>query len=267
MQRWCGRVAIGMALMALAGAAPAPAGEAPEIGRAETVTNQVTGTLNKSERPLNAGDVVHQTETLETAEDGEGEFVLADDTKLALGPRSSIVLDTFIYDPKKKKDGRIVINATKGAFRFVTGKAAKKAYTITSPTASIGVRGTVFDAYVNDDGEMAVLLVEGEVNVCNTRRSCRRLNQRGRFFHIRRNGSLVGPLRWDGTFLQGIDFGRAFPFVDRRLGIDPVVRFRRAELLGGRLLNQGVAPALRAPQRIVPRVVPRVRPPRIRSPF
>ena len=44
--------------------------------------------------------------------------------------------------------------------------------------------------------------------------------------------------------------GRAFPFIGRRLRISPKVRFRRADLYGGKLLHRGA----------LPRVVPRVRP-------
>jgi hypothetical protein len=35
----------------------------------------------------------------------------------------------------------ISINAVRGAFRFITGKSPKDAYSITTPTATIGVRG------------------------------------------------------------------------------------------------------------------------------
>ena len=55
---------------------------------------------------------------------GKGEFRLNDDTKLALGPGSRLVLDKFVYDSDKKA-GSIVLDLTKGAFRFITGVASK----------------------------------------------------------------------------------------------------------------------------------------------
>ena len=48
-----------------------------------------------------------------TAIDSEAELVLNDETKLAVGPESRIVLDSFIYDPEQK-DGEVIINAAKG---------------------------------------------------------------------------------------------------------------------------------------------------------
>ena len=38
---------------------------------------------------------------------------------------------------------QVSINAVRGAFRFITGKSSKDAYSITTPTATIGVRGIV----------------------------------------------------------------------------------------------------------------------------
>lgn len=244
---------------------------AVEIGTAQAVKKDVTGTVEAQARAIKEGDPVHQDEKIETATGSEGEFVFQDDTKLAVGPDSAITLDKFVYDPTGK-GGEIVIEATKGAFRFISGKSAKTAYKINTPVTTIGVRGTIFDGFVNDDGEIALLLVEGEIDVCATPGNCRRLNRRGFFYHIRRNGVISDPLKWDGTFLAGVAFGSAFPFVGRALRIDPVARFRRADLLGGRLLRQGTRP-LRAVPRAVPkprRVVPkRIRPrvPRIRRRF
>mgnify|MGYP000630998609 CR=1 FL=1 len=231
----------------------------PEIGHAELITKSVTGTLEKRPRSLKTGDRIHQNEIIATAEESEAELVLADDTKLAVGPKSQITLDSFIYDPTKK-DGEVVINAAKGAFKFVTGKSAKSAYTIRTPASTIGVRGTEFDGFVDENGEIALLLHDGEINVCNTARSCKRLNRRGYFLHIQRNGLISDPRKWDGTFLNNVDFSYAFPFVGRSLRISPRVRFRRADLLGGRLLRQGVVPRVN-PRRVIPRL------PRIRKPF
>ncbi|MEC9368008.1 MAG: FecR domain-containing protein [Pseudomonadota bacterium] len=230
-----------------------PAAAEGDIGKTVAIKNEVTATLSDSPRKLAKGDVIHQNELISTTAESEGEFVLADDTKLAVGPNSKLALDAFIYDPAKKSGGQVVINASQGAFRFISGKSQKSAYQIKTPVASIGVRGTIFDGYVNDDGEIALLLVQGEVDVCGQPGSCRRLRQIGSFFHIRQGGIISGPLKWDGTFLPAVAFGSAFPFIDRSLTIDPVRRFRRADLLGGRLLPQRVVP-VRPLQRVVPRL-------------
>ena len=234
------------------------AAQNPEVGHAELITKEVTATLEATARTLKTGDKIHQNELIATADESEAELVLEDDTKLAIGPNSQIVLDSFIYDPGKK-DGEVVINAAKGAFRFITGKSAKSAYTIKTPASTIGVRGTTFDGFVDESGEIALLLVDGEIDVCNAKQSCKRLNRQGYFLHIKRNGIISDPRKWDGTFLGHVELGRAFPFIGRRLRISPRVRFRRADLYGGRLLRRGVVPRVRPLRRVPRRIIPRRR--------
>jgi hypothetical protein len=127
--------------------------------------------------------------------------------------------------------------------------------------ASIGVRGTVFDGYVNDDGEIAVLLMDGEVDICNEGRDCRRLNRKGYFVHVGRGGVLGKIRKWDGTFMKGVAFGSVFPFVGRRLKIDQVRRFKRADLMGKAL--RGRVPVKTRALRKLHRAKPRIRRPRI----
>lgn len=205
-----------------------------EIGTTESITKNVTGTVAEVKRPLKRGDMIHQDETIVTAADSEAEFILEDQTKLAIGPNSSLVLDKFVYNPSRK-NGEIVVNAVKGAFRFISGKSNKSAYKINSPLATIAVRGTTFDGFINDNGEIAVLLVKGEVDVCNSRRACRTLKELGRFLHVGRNGQVSEPRKWDGSFFGNVQFDRAFPFIGRRLRIDQNLHFKRADLLGGRM--------------------------------
>jgi len=254
----------------LLAATPEPATNLPlQVGTTASVKKEVVGRFEDSARMLQEGDDVHQNELIETSAESEGEFVLRDDTKLALGPNSQITLDRFVYDPDAK-DGDIVINATKGAFRFITGSAKKSAYTIKTPVASIAIRGTVFDGYVNDDGEIAVLLMDGEVNVCNSGRECRQLNRKGYFLHVGRRGVLGKIRKWDGTFMKGVGFERAFPFVGRRLKIDRVRRFKRADLMGKALRGKVPTRALRGKGPVNARAIrklkrarPRIRRPRI----
>jgi hypothetical protein len=63
-----------------------------------------------------------------------------DSTNLSVGSSSSVRLDKFVYDPKKGS-GRVAIDITKGAFRFVTGAQNKGDYKVKTPTGTIGMRG------------------------------------------------------------------------------------------------------------------------------
>ena len=60
---------------------------------------------------------------------------------MTVGPTSEVLLDKFVYDPTGAKSA-VVFRATRGAFRFVTGTQDHRAYAVTTPYGSLGVRGT-----------------------------------------------------------------------------------------------------------------------------
>ena len=121
--------------------------EKTTIGNARTVVKTVTGTLEADLRRIQFLDDIYHNEIIETGDDSATEFVFLDETKLALGPNSRLVLDRFVYDPEPGK-ASFVMTATAGVFRFVSGKLPKRSYEIHTPTATIGIRGTVLSFIV-----------------------------------------------------------------------------------------------------------------------
>ncbi len=121
----------------------ATAVEKTTIGNARTVVKTVTASLDSERRDIQLLDDIYHNEVIETGDESATEFVFLDETKLALGPNSSLVLDRFVFDPASDT-GSFVLTATAGVFRFVSGKLPKNAYEIHTPTATIGIRGTVF---------------------------------------------------------------------------------------------------------------------------
>ncbi len=147
--------------------------EKTTIGNARMIVKTVTGTIEADLRRLKLLDDVYHNELIETKEDAATELVFLDETKLALGPNSSLTLDQFVYDPDPDK-ASFVMTATAGVFRFVSGKLPKKAYTIHTPTATIGVRGTALTIVVltsGDGGGIAVNVTvdQGVAEITNCR--------------------------------------------------------------------------------------------------
>ena len=83
---------------------------------------------------------VFSGDRIDTGPVGEAQIRFRDDTKLVVGPNSSMIIDAFVFDDDNTARD-ISINVVRGAFRFITGNSPKDAYTITTPTATIGVRG------------------------------------------------------------------------------------------------------------------------------
>jgi hypothetical protein len=157
---------IGAAVVAaglLAGAAVA--GSLGSIGGAESVVNEVKGNLAPGKVvAVLRGDDVYRDEGVRTAADSSARLVLRDETVLTVGPSSLVKLDEFVYAGAGQK-GAIGVNVIKGALVFATGDAEKHSYQITTPTAVLGVRGTVFRVEASAS-KTRVTLIEGAINVC-----------------------------------------------------------------------------------------------------
>ena len=136
----------------------------PDIGSAALTKNDVSRELSGANGPVDVGDPVFSEEIVRTGADSATKLVFRDSTNLALGPRSRVVLDRFVYDPSQPSEG-LGVTLAKGVFRFTTGSLKKSAYTVTTPTAVIGVRGTVFDADVTAH-RTRVSLRKGELLAC-----------------------------------------------------------------------------------------------------
>ncbi len=198
---------------------------AEPIGSTVRVINKVTGSLDDRQRDLAVGDGVNQNEAIDVAYNALGELKLRDDSKIALGPGAKLVLDKFVYDPTPST-GTVSANLLKGAFRFITGLARKSDYQLRTPSASITVRGTIFDVYVDPDGGTWLLLLEGSVRICNTAGQCTDVVNPCGVVHITAAGVIAGPEGWPAQTRQ-INFDTAFPFVGTPPVIDPRPLFTR----------------------------------------
>jgi hypothetical protein len=195
-----------------------------QIGTSVIVVNRVTGRLQQSERQLKQGERVFLKEALEASDKSQAELKLDDNTKLALGPKARLVLDEYVVNKK------VSLNLVKGAFRFITGDSGSKAYTIKTPTASMGVRGTVVDIYVCDNGDSLFLLHDGTIDICNRTspgslsQNCRPLGNVGQIIQSSQNGRMSRPLKFNSRLCPGVTVQEAFPFVGKPLAVDPVAR-------------------------------------------
>ena len=137
------------------------------IGSTAETHNAVSRELSGAAAPLNRGDPVYRDEVVKTAEDSTAKLIFLDSTNLAIGPISRVTLDRFVYSGGATGQ-ELTVNLAKGIFRFTTGALDKKAYTISTPAAAIGVRGTVLDIDVRAS-QSRVTLVEGQALLCPRR--------------------------------------------------------------------------------------------------
>lgn len=133
----------------LAQAAPA-AGE--RAGTVKLVKGDVRVAGVQGERPLLPGDPVAVADRLITGADGSASVVLRDGTTLVVGPRSRLDLSAFSFDASTD-NGSLLVSLAQGSLRMITGLIAKvnpSAVSVTTKTATIGVRGTDFIVQADD---------------------------------------------------------------------------------------------------------------------
>ena len=171
------------------------------IGSATSVRNRVDGVIGGQARSLSPGSAVHANELIRSGEDSVGNLQFLDQSKLSVGPNSQVRLDKFVYDPDLS-GGAIVVNLLKGTFRFMTGIAAKPAYVIRTPAASITVRGTIFDVFVISADETWLLLSEGAVEACTESGKCLLHDEPGKIIRITRD-DIDTPAKWASTWSDG----------------------------------------------------------------
>src|SRR6476620_3287538 len=109
---------------------------------------------------------VHMNDHLRTGAKARLQVTFHDNSSLTLGENADVVVDRFAYNPQKSS-ADVVLNATRGAFRFAGGKIEQmhdKSVTVNTPNAALAVRGTHFWAGPVD-GKYGVLLLKGNVRV------------------------------------------------------------------------------------------------------
>ena len=89
---------------------------------------------------------------LKTGHKGSLGVTFKDDTVMSFGPDTELTVDQYLYAPSQ---GKLKLAATiaRGSLNYVSGVIAKlqpDAVSVTTPTGTIGVRGTQFVVMVED---------------------------------------------------------------------------------------------------------------------
>jgi len=138
------------------------------VGIVNKVENQAQVISASGATTAIVGTPVHMRDELRTGADARLQIIFHDDTVLTLGEQASVVIDRYVFDPDQGI-GETVLQATKGAFRFATGRIKElndRKIAVSTPVADIGVRGTEF--WGGPLGaKYGVFLLDGEVIVSN----------------------------------------------------------------------------------------------------
>ena len=185
-------IIIAMALLCGFAAGRAAAQEA--IGAVSRIQGEASGTRGGVTRALELNAPVFLNEVVSTGEAARLEVTFVDNTRLTVGEKARLTLDTYLFDPAAGS-GAIKFGVV-GALRFVSGQVSKltrSEVSVTTPVATLGIRGTEFWGGPIDNQALGVFLIEGVVSVSNAAGE-RILSQPGQGTNIAAPGAAPGPV-------------------------------------------------------------------------
>jgi hypothetical protein len=135
-------------------------------------TAEVVGVLPMAElddagtkTTLVVGTDVQIGQTVVTGPVGQVELIFSDGTKLVVGPSSSLLIEDYLLRTDGSA-GKLAVSMLSGTFRFFTGTMPKSSYELTTPSGTIGIRGTIIEVFVNYAGNALIALLEGAIDLC-----------------------------------------------------------------------------------------------------
>ena len=122
--------------------------KADKVGIAAAVEPDAFSSLGGApQTQLSIGKSIFYNEHINTTSSGLVQVLLVDGSTFTVGPGSNLVIDKFVYDPKKKS-GEVVATFSKGVMRFVGGRLSKNdgGVTVKTPAGSLAIRGGIVQA-------------------------------------------------------------------------------------------------------------------------
>jgi hypothetical protein len=161
------KILAGVCLVLVASIGYAKTSETPEVGAIGQIKG--SGVLERGKDIVIDGNVGVAVRSMDEAVTANGTMRInfIDDTRVELTEQSRLVIDEFVYDPSQDL-GSLSMKASLGTVRYASGQIAKRYkqnVKISTPSATIGVRGTDFIMTVDEfGGSMITLLPSCDVS-------------------------------------------------------------------------------------------------------
>jgi len=123
-------------------------------------------------RMAQKGDAINEGDTLTSAQKASAQIKMQDGGFVAVRPDTQLKFDQFVFAGKEDGNEKSFFSLFKGGFRAVTGligRINKQNYRITTPAATIGIRGTDHETFMITPGSpLAQMAPTGAYNKVNT---------------------------------------------------------------------------------------------------
>ncbi len=159
-----------MLLSVIAAAYPAT-GYCIAAGRADFVIGDVVAVAaDGSRRALVKGSEINAGDAINTADGARAQVRFADGGFISLQPGTVFRIDEFNYQNKTDGQEKGFFSLLKGGLRAITGAIGhvnRNTYKVTTPVATIGIRGTGYNAVLNEGQGLQLSVGEGAVLLSN----------------------------------------------------------------------------------------------------
>jgi hypothetical protein len=142
--RWAWLCALTLGALAQAGAWAAPVGTVTDIS-GPLLVRKADGTV----KVLTQKSTVDAGDTLVSEKDTYARVKFVDNSEITLRPNTQFKIENFSYDDAKPEKDNAIFSLIKGGLRSITGLLGKRnhdRFSLNTPTATIGIRGTTFIA-------------------------------------------------------------------------------------------------------------------------
>lgn len=119
----------------------------------------------QKKRSLQRRSKVFVGDTLVTGPEGRAQVRFIDGAVVSLRPETELNIQKYRYGKSKADEGSLM-TLIKGGFRTITGAIGKENYKLITNLATIGIRGTHYEAVI-ENNQLFVALWDGGVTVSN----------------------------------------------------------------------------------------------------
>ena len=157
-------------VMALAAIYPLQSSAAPSAGVAQFIVGDVNvRRADGGTAPLAKGNDIESGQAILTGAGGRAQVRFTDGGLVSLQPNTEFKVASYV-DKADPKEDRFLVDLLRGSMRAITGligKRNRENYKVTTTTATIGIRGSGFNAGYNPDGSLGVTTELDAIEVCN----------------------------------------------------------------------------------------------------
>lgn len=135
---------------------------AEHVGTIVSLTGKASATAKDgTARTLEIKSDVFQNDKIKTEPGAALQIMFLDDSVLAQGEKSEMVVDEYVYNPNNKDDNKCTLNLGKGVFRAITARITAlnpERFKVKTKFATIGIRGCEIGFTISEREENVYVL-------------------------------------------------------------------------------------------------------------